>query len=154
MSQATFHLLPANSAMNAIEHLNLTACQLASQHYRQGADVYIHCQDKTQAYAIDELLWQFDANSFVPHNLKGEGPMTGAPVEIGFDRIGPNKKRSVLINLADQSPAFAVNFGQIVDFVASDNAHKAIARERYKQYRTMGIALNTRDLATEPLNLV
>ena len=140
--------------MNAIDHLSLTACQLASQHYREGADVYIHCQDKAQAYAIDEQLWQFDANSFVPHNLKGEGPMTGAPVEIGFDRLGPNKKRTVLINLADQSPAFAVNFGQIVDFVASDKAHKALARERYKQYRTMGIALCTRDLATEPLKLV
>ncbi|MCL1037178.1 DNA polymerase III subunit chi [Shewanella submarina] len=154
MSQAIFHLLPAEQTMSAIERLTLTACQLASQHYRQGNEVYIHCQDKTQAYAIDEQLWQFDANSFVPHNLKGEGPMTGAPVEIGFDRIGPNKKRAVLINLADQSPAFAVNFDQIVDFVASDNAHKAIARERYKQYRTMGIALSTRDLATEPLNLV
>ena len=32
--------------------------------------VYIHCQDKQQAHAIDELLWQFEPSAFVPHNLK------------------------------------------------------------------------------------
>ncbi|BDM63425.1 DNA polymerase III subunit chi [Shewanella sp. NFH-SH190041] len=154
MSQAIFYLLQRDAVLNATEKVQLTACQMARLHYADGAQVYIHCNDKTQAYAIDEQLWQFEADSFVPHNLKGEGPSTGAPVEIGFDNLGPNKLRQVLINLADQSPSFAVNFDHIIDFVASDDDLKAIARHRYKQYRALGIPLSTQDLATEPLKSV
>ena len=113
----------------------------------------IHRYRKNIAFEIDELLWQFEPSAFVPHNLKGEGATTGSPVEIGFDRLGPNKSRQLLINLADQVPPFAVNFGQIFDFVANDDQHKAIARERYRQYRGLGIELTTQNLATHPLNL-
>lgn len=153
MNQAIFYLLPANNAIPAADHLYQFACQLAHQHYQQNQLIYIHCQSKQQAYDIDEMLWQLEPDSFVPHNLKGEGPEYGSPVEIGFDSVGPNKNRQLLINLADQSPQFAVNFSHIIDFVASDDGMKAMARDRYKQYRTMGIKLTTQNLATSPHNL-
>jgi DNA polymerase III subunit chi len=157
MTQALFYLMPATApgAVNAdaMATVREMACRLARQAYERQQLVYIHCQDKPQAHVIDELLWQFEPSAFVPHNLKGEGPQTGAPVEIGFDRLGPNKTRHLLINLADQVPAFAVNFGHIIDFVANDDSHKAVARERYKQYRALGVELQTQDLATHPLNL-
>ncbi|MCL1049059.1 DNA polymerase III subunit chi [Shewanella abyssi] len=153
MSQTLFYLMPNGSntqqhaQFSALEQVAIFACELAQQAFVNQQWVYIHCTDQDQAYAIDELLWQFEPLSFVPHNLKGEGPTGGAPVEIGFDRLGANKNRHVLINLADQVPQFAVNFAQIIDFVANDDSHKAIARDRYRQYRTLGIALTTQDLS-------
>ncbi|MGS0674338.1 DNA polymerase III subunit chi [Shewanella sp. 0m-4] len=157
-SQALFYMMPkdakpaSNAPKSAQDQVYLLACQLAERAFATQELVYIHCQDQQQAYAIDELLWQFEPQSFVPHNLKGEGPIGGAPVEIGFDRLGANKKRHLLLNLADQVPQFAVNFGQIIDFVANDDSHKAIARDRYRQYRALGIALTTQDLAAQPIN--
>jgi DNA polymerase-3 subunit chi len=148
MTQALFYLMPdTNSQTPALAQLYLAACRLAEQAYRQQQTVYIHCQDKQQAYAIDELLWQFEPRAFVPHNLKGEGLATGAPVEIGFDKLGPNKSRQVLINLADQIPPFAVNLPHIIDFVANDDELKRIARNRYRQYQSAGISLSTQALA-------
>lgn len=139
--------MPAiNTQATAAESVYLAACQIAEQHYRQQKLVYIHCQSKQQAYAIDELLWQFEPTAFVPHNLKGEGPITGSPVEIGFDKLGANKSRQLLINLADQVPTFAVNFPQIIDFVANDDALKNIARLRYREYKQLGITLDTAEL--------
>ena len=73
--------------------------------------------------------------------------MTGAPVEIGFDTLGPNKSRQVLINLADQMPSFAVNLPHIIDFVANDDELKRIARNRYRQYQNVGITPSTQTLA-------
>ncbi len=148
MSQALFFVLPAvaQTSQNAIAQVYHLACQQAQQAFETDRLVYIHCQDKQQAYEIDELLWQFEPTAFVPHNLKGEGPAQGAPVEIGYDRLGANKSRHLLINLADQVPPFAVNFGQIFDFVANDEQHKQIARERYRQYRALGIALETQQI--------
>ncbi|MFB2679733.1 DNA polymerase III subunit chi [Shewanella mangrovisoli] len=153
MTQALFYLLPPMGENMALSDMYQLACRLAQQGFINQQQVYIHCQDKNIAFEIDELLWQFEPSAFVPHNLKGEGPTTGSPVEIGFDRLGPNKSRQLLINLADQVPPFAVNFGQIFDFVANDDQHKAIARERYRQYRGLGIELTTQNLATHPLNL-
>ncbi|MEL4296186.1 DNA polymerase III subunit chi [Shewanella xiamenensis] len=153
MTQALFYLLPPMGVNTAFNDMYQLACRLAQQGFINQQQVYIHCQDKNIAFEIDELLWQFEPSAFVPHNLKGEGPTTGSPVEIGFDRLGPNKSRQLLINLADQVPPFAVNFGQIFDFVANDDQHKAIARERYRQYRGLGIELTTQNLATHPLNL-
>ncbi|MCL1092883.1 DNA polymerase III subunit chi [Shewanella kaireitica] len=153
MSQTLFYLMPNGKSTRrhepllALQQVYDLACELARQAFINQQWVYIHCTDKEQAYAIDELLWQLAPQSFVPHNLKGEGPTGGAPVEIGFDRLGANKNRHVLINLADQVPQFAVNFVQIIDFVANDDSHKAIARDRYRQYRTLGIALTTQDLS-------
>ncbi len=139
--------MPAlNTQATAAESVYLAACQIAEQHYRQQKLVYIHCQSKQQAYAIDELLWQFEPTAFVPHNLKGEGPITGSPVEIGFDKLGANKSRQLLINLADQVPTFAVKFPQIIDFVANDDALKNIARLRYREYKQLGITLDTAEL--------
>ncbi|MCG9695844.1 DNA polymerase III subunit chi [Shewanella sp. Isolate11] len=143
MQTADTHTAPtADASQDAVYYL---ACQIAQQAFTGHQLVYIHCQDQQQAYAIDEILWQFEPTAFVPHNLKGEGPIGGAPVEIGFDKLGPNKNRQLLINLADQAPQFAVNFGQIIDFVANDAAKKAIARDRYRQYRDLGIALTTQN---------
>lgn len=154
MSKATFYLLPNAAQQPSAEQLQLLACQLAGQHYAKGEWLYIHCEDQAQAHGIDELLWQFEPSAFVPHNLKGEGPAAGAPVEIGFDRLGPNQRRPILINLANEAPAFAVNFGRIIDFVAGDEQHKALARDRYRQYRNLGVTLSTQDLATQPLKFV
>ncbi|PIW62421.1 DNA polymerase III subunit chi [Shewanella sp. CG12_big_fil_rev_8_21_14_0_65_47_15] len=167
MTQALFYLMPPMeprsttnhtdsdltiSATTALIEMYQLACHVAKQAFIKQQSVYIHCQNKEVAFEIDELLWQFEPTAFVPHNLKGEGPATGSPVEIGFDRLGANKSRQLLINLADQVPPFAVNFGQIIDFVANDQQHKAVARERYRQYRDLGVELTTQNLATHPFN--
>lgn len=152
MPEALFYLMTASKTLSATDQVLRFACQLAEQAYVNQQLVYLHCQDREQAYAVDELLWQFKPESFVPHNLKGEGPTGGAPVEIGFDKLGPNKNRHLLLNLADQVPPFTVNFGQIIDFVANDTERKPVARERYRQYRQLGVTLKTQDLATQPIN--
>ena len=44
------------------------ACLQASHFYRQNQRVYIYAQDQQHAEQIDEMLWAFDSDSFVPHN--------------------------------------------------------------------------------------
>ncbi len=151
MSQGTFYLLANGQA--PLDALHQLACKLTEYHYRHKKRIYVHCGSRTQAFDIDESLWQFDLQAFVPHNLKGEGLEGGSPVEIGFDQVGSTTNRDLLINLADQAPSFAVNFAQIIDFVAADDNHKAIARDRFRQYRTMGVKLTTHDLTQQPLNI-
>lgn len=138
MSQGCFYLLPEAASPEA---LVCWVCQFTSDYYRQGLGVFIHAQDKAQAEAIDEALWQQTADSFIAHNLQGEGPRQGAQVIIGWQP--PQSGRAVLLNLASLAPDFARRFSQLVDFVPADEAGKQAARERFKVYRQAGFTLTT-----------
>lgn len=116
------------------------ACLQASYFYRQNQRVYIYAQDQQHAEQIDEMLWAFDSDSFVPHNLVGEGPKQGAMVEIGYQ--APQGRRPVLINLNSAVPNFANQFQFIVDFVPSDETLKQQARERFKTCRQWGFQVD------------
>ena len=146
-TQVMFYVLPEDTSdkINADAHL-FQACLHASVCYRNNQRVYIHTEHQESAHAIDEMLWGFEPDSFVPHNLVGEGPKQGAPVEIGFQR--PTNRRPFLINLASQIPNFAGNYSHIIDFVPAENSLKQQARERFKQYRQAGFSIETQNVET------
>jgi len=121
------------------------ACLQASYFYRKNQRVFIYTQDKKQSEQIDELLWSFDSDSFVPHNLVGEGPKQGAVVEISHQP--PRGRRPVLINLTDTVPNFANQFQFIIDFVPSDEVLKQQARERFRTCRQWGFQVNNQAVA-------
>ena len=116
------------------------ACLQASHFYRQKQRVFIYTQDQQSAEQIDELLWAFDSDSFVPHNLVGEGPKQGAAVEISHQ--APQGRRPVLINLTNTMPDFANQYQFIVDFVPSEATLKQQARERFKTCRQWGFQVD------------
>ena len=123
------------------------ACLQAASFYRQQQRVLIFTQDQKNAHIIDELLWAFDANSFVPHNLVGEGPKHGAPVEISWQ--APTNRRNVLINLAENTPNFANQFATLIDFVPNDESLKEQARNRFRTCRQWGFNVSHQVASTE-----
>jgi DNA polymerase III subunit chi len=143
--QVSFYLLSDTPAEDQARQNELSstpahfalACRLCADLYRAKQRVFVYTADQQQAEAFDELLWQFDAERFVPHNLSGEGPKYGAPVEISWQ--APRQNRQVLINLATEIPAFANRFSQIIEFVPAAEQLKVQARERFKQYRQLGV---------------
>ncbi|MDR7343513.1 DNA polymerase-3 subunit chi [Pantoea alhagi] len=151
MKNATFYLLEqvpgqdaAADGLSAVERLT---CDLAAAHWRKGQRILIACEDEQQAIRLDEALWQRPANAFVPHNLAGEGPKYGAPVELAWPQRRGNAPRDLLISLLPQFADFATAFHEVIDFVPSEESLKQQARERYKAYRSVGFHLNT---ATPP----
>ena len=124
-------------------------CRIAEKYFLAGERVFIACPDQATAEALDELLFSFEADSFVPHNLQGEGPTGGAPVEIGWQ--APNNRRSLVINLHPTPPPFALQSATFVELVPVDEQRKAAARERFKHYRAQGHQIETLDLASQPL---
>ena len=141
-TQVMFYLLKDDVPVEQVDtcSANYHACLQASYFYRQNQRVYIYTENKKQAEQIDEMLWAFDSNSFVPHNLVGEGPKQGAIVEIGYQ--APLGRRPVLINLTTTVPNFANQYQYIVDFVPSDETRKQQARERFKVCRQWGFQVD------------
>ena len=148
-TQVMFYLLPEEDKTDASE-INTSsviyhACLQASYFYRQNQRVFIYTRDQLSAEQVDEMLWAFDSDSFVPHNLSGEGPKQGAAVEISHQ--APRGRRPVLINLTNTVPDFASQFNLIVDFVPDDEALKQLARERFKACRQQGFQVDNQAVA-------
>lgn len=149
MSQVVFYILPeeqASDTQGLSKHF-AQACSIAAFYYLQNSKVFIYTDNQQDAFSVDEYLWQFDGDSFVPHNLLGEGPRYGTPVEISWQ--APTHPRQILINLSSTVPDFAINFQQIIDFVPFAEPLKMAARTRYSTYKKMGLTLSTQTVTNE-----
>lgn len=147
MKNATFYLLDGQDLPDGLSAMERLACDLAALRWRGGQRVLMACDTEEQALRLDEALWQRDPSAFVPHNLAGEGPRYGAPVEICWPKRRGNAPRDVLISLLPQCADFASAFHEVIDFVPNEDALKQLARDRYKAYRSVGFQLTT---ATPP----
>ncbi|SES80926.1 DNA polymerase III subunit chi [Thorsellia anophelis] len=156
MKQAFFYLLNELSpsfdeselVFEQTQTLNLTqrdrlGCWLAARYYQTNKRVLLVCENQKHAERLDEWLWQLDPDRFIAHNLAGEGPKIGAPIELCWPERRSNIQRDIMIHLATPFVDFAPIFKSIIDFVPAIEQEKIAARERYKQYREIGYQLKT-----------
>lgn len=142
---ARFYVLKQNNEpeVSIPAHFDLAA-RAAAKQFRAGHRVFIYVNSIDDAHLIDEQLWCFEPDSFVPHNLQGEGPKGGAPVEIG--QTPPVGRRNVLINLATTLPDFIRRFSQVYDFVPTEQNAKQAARQRFVHLRQLGANISTQEI--------
>ncbi|MEO8400813.1 MAG: DNA polymerase III subunit chi [Gammaproteobacteria bacterium] len=143
MPKLDFYILPD---LNPDGRL-LFVCRLIEKAYKQKHRIYVHATDKLEAHRLDEMLWTYRDDSFLPHNLYGEGPDPAPPIQIGF-AVTPEKQKDILINLSNEVPDFHPQFLRILELIENDPAAQAAGRERYRFYRTQGFDINTHKLQT------
>ena len=123
----------------------LLACRLADKAYGLGHTVYVFTASEARAAALDDLLWTFRQDSFVPHErypLVGE---EGSPVLVGT--VAPaTVEAQVLINLADALPEGFERYDRVVELVDQHPEILAQSRERFRQYREQGCVPETHKL--------
>lgn len=124
-----------------------TICRLIEKAHKNRHRIYIHTENQADAHKLDELLWTYREDSFLPHNLYGEGPEPAPPIQIGFG-VTPEKHRDILINLSSNVPEFFAQFLRILECVSGDAKQQELARERYRYYRSQNQNITTHKLET------
>ncbi len=117
-------------------------CRLLEKAYLQGRTVFVLCADQTMAETLDELLWTFREDSFVPHNLQGEGPTAPPPIQFGF-AAAPVGFNDILLNLTATVPPYFKRFQRIIEMVANAEDAKTLSRQHYQFYRQQGFNIST-----------
>ncbi len=121
----------------------LFVCRLIEKNYQQKRRIYIHAETQKEAHDLDELLWTYRDDSFLPHNLYGEGPEPAPPIQIGFGTT-PEKQQDILLNLSATVPVFYTQFQRVFEIVvSSEPALQEISREHYRFYRGQGCEITT-----------
>lgn len=126
---------------NKEQAIVLLACQLLEKAYLHRHTVFVYCDNVQEAENLDELLWTFKEDSFIPHNLQGEGPIPPPPIQIGCAE--PKGFTDILMNLSASIPPFSVQFRRIIELVSGAETAKEISREHFRQYKLKNYALHT-----------
>ena len=141
MTQVDFYVIPGADQQQRL----LFACRLTDKAYRLGHRVYIHTESPQQTRALDDLLWTFQQNSFVPHGVHKQAGDAQLPVQLGHDSE-PDATHQVLINLAAEVPLFFSRFERVAELVNGDDAVRRQSRVRYSFYKERGYPLRTHEI--------
>lgn len=139
MTRVDFYLLAegANTSRMAF------ACQLAETIWRRGHQLYIHVANEQQAHELDEKLWNFKPEAFVPHGLLNAHPPS--PVEIGW-QADPGNHQDVLLNLDLKIPLHFSRFQRVAEIIDATEAVKTPKRADWKFYKERGYPVTAHDM--------
>ena len=115
-------------------------CRLLRKAAQAGTPVLVTAPAPALA-ALDERLWTFDAQSFIPH-VRVPGPAaTLAPrtaIWLGSGPLAGDAPR-VLVNLGAEPPAHAEAFDRVIEIVGTDDADRQAGRAHWRHYETWGV---------------
>lgn len=121
----------------------LLVCELVRRAFAAQQPTLILVRDFEQAEAVDELLWAFDEDAFIPHQLAGDDDDADTAVLIvppGIDTAD----RPLVINLREGcAPG---RFDRVLEVVAADPAEREGSRARWREYARLGFEVNKFDM--------
>jgi len=118
----------------SIEACARFACHLALKARDTGLSVILLTRDDDAAKDLDDLMWQYPRERFLPHGI-GEDTSTRSRVHIAAGAIGEyDGKNGLLINLKDEWPEGWERFTRIAEIIVG--ASREASREKYRFYRT------------------
>ncbi|USE33837.1 DNA polymerase III subunit chi [Endozoicomonas sp. SCSIO W0465] len=154
MTRVTFYLLDSNLHGNLDSNLDsngqnaqLFACRLIDKAWRGGLPMHIHTADESHCRSMDQLLWSWREDSFLPHGIisetQGSTPenrqlATQSAITLGFGNPSLALKR-LLINLSPDVPTFFKDFSRVCEVVVQNPNQKAVSRAKFRAYRQAGI---------------
>lgn len=121
---------------------DLALCRQVQAAWEAGERVYVWADSEADARRLDELLWTFRDDAFVPHELWQGEPALDTPVAVGWRSGNPNRAGCVVL-ARDASPAEVEGFQRVVDFAPVDLPDRiGAARNRYRAFREAGLAVS------------
>lgn len=141
--KADFYVLPANDA----EARSRFLCRLMEKIGTMGHHIFIHTGNESEAKRIDQLLWEYKAESFIPHSLLND--TTPAKITIGWDDQRP-EQQDVFVNLHLDIPNDALKFKRILEIVVQSEDILTSTRSNYKVYQSNGVQIDMHDMRPKP----
>jgi len=114
-----------------LSRMEIRACEIAEENYAQGRKLQIIAVDQEQAERLDDLLWTFKPDSFVPHGL-----WVGPPAEAEQPVVITTRKEKLagldsLLMMGYSEVDLVSRFSQAFHLVVPDNQERLDTSRRY-----------------------
>ena len=127
--EIVFYEIPDKDAQMLVR----VSCKLVCEYYRAKTNVHILSADESTLTLFDETLWNYPANSFVPH-MRASAPQHGCLVTLecipSYEGSG-----SVLVNQTSEIPSCVEQFETVCEFVLQQQEIIHQARSKFVRYR-------------------
>tara|TARA_B100000767_G_C19564207_1_gene450390 strand:+ start:95 stop:514 length:420 start_codon:yes stop_codon:yes gene_type:complete len=119
------------------------ACRLIDKTYRLGNRIFVACTNEVEMTELDNLLWSFNPESFIPHSLLNS--KQNEIVEIGsIDDCGDHHQ--LLINLSNKLPEYFSRFERVCEIVIQEDAILKRTRENWTFLKQRGYHVASHNL--------
>ncbi len=119
----------------------LYACRLVRKARAADMRVVVFTRDREQLHALDEALWTFSEQDFLPHVTADDALASQTPVILTDDAEAAVPHHQILINVSGETPAHFARFERLFEVISIDEDDLAAGRERYRQYQQRGYPL-------------
>jgi len=138
MAEASFYILPSSSLSDRF----IFACKLIEKAYRCGQFCYVYTDSPQHSEQLDNLLWTFRENSFIPHQIYDGQPDFEDTVLIGT-QAAPEKWQKLIFNLSSKYPDDLTKTERILEILDNNEDLKQAGRQRFRQYKQDGFDIST-----------
>ena len=119
-------------------------CRWVHKALSHSKDIHIvlFSPDHRQLSQLDEMLWTFSSEDFLPHAMVNDPQAHRSPVILTSDDNIDFLHRKILVNLSTEIPASFAQFERLLEMISTDNADTEAGRKRYAYYRKRGYSLH------------
>ena len=134
MTEIRFYHLRTRTAEQALP-------EILSKAIEGGRRVVIKTADEKAVASLNDYLWMFSADSFLPHGCKKDGHAADQPIWITTENDNPNNAE-ILITTGGAVPEAPENYALCCEMLEDREADQvAAARTRWKSYKERGFDL-------------
>lgn len=117
------------------------ACRLTRKARAANCQVVLLARDRQDLMLLDEALWTFAEQEFLPHVLAGDPLAAQTPIILTDRDDAELPHHHVLVNLTAATPAHFARFERMIEVISSDESEKSAGRERFRFYKQRGYPL-------------
>jgi len=140
MSRVDFYILPDENRKN----LQRFACRLAEKAYHQGNRILVKTENPDESRLMDDLLWSFKEDNFLPHAVSGTMACEDQAILISHE-TETDDNFQLLINMSSTS-AEKNQFDRIAEILNQEPTRKQTGRQHYKIYKDYGFELQHHEI--------
>ncbi len=131
--------------VTTLEEQQHFACRLIEKAVRQGNRVMVATKNENESQQLDEYLWSFRPDAFVPHTILGDSTSGNTPVLISHAE-DDDSHHDVLVNLRLAVPPQFSRFKRLAEVVIQEKSVLENSRLSYAYYKQRGYPINTHKL--------
>lgn len=129
----------------------LFCCRLSDKAWSLGNRILILCQDNRECQLLDQLMWTWRDDSFLPHSLAGTDEAEHSPIVIS-DSLPAGSRFDLIINLDTDLPcrneSIASCTHRIAEIINQNPKLKQQGRLRYSYYDKYNYPLEYHEITT------
>lgn len=150
VTRIDFYIAENNSSHDRLR----LCCKIVEKASRQGKRTIIAVDDRQQAMALDELMWRFQDDSFLPHTVAPDSLhdcqfATNARINTVIDSNRhkyPNA--DLIINLCTVRPEHFSQYERLVECITQEGSTLQIGRDNHQYYKERGYPIHIHKLGT------